>query len=206
MSTSAQIAANQANSKLSTGPKTEEGKAASSGNNLRHGLRSRRPLLPGEDPAEFETLRIALFTECNPQNEREIFCVTEILTVQWRLRRVEDAEHRLLVENPNAIADGSLDKLICYENSLKRAYYKASQQLTDLQKARRMSGTRDRREGEREQKREQKEFDRELHDYIFAPLPTRPTPEASQVPGGKVDPAATPAAATAELASNGKTR
>ena len=38
MSTQAQLAANQANAQLSTGPNTEEGKAASSRNNLTHGL------------------------------------------------------------------------------------------------------------------------------------------------------------------------
>jgi hypothetical protein len=38
MSTQSQQNANQANSKLSTGPKTEAGKAVSSQNNYQHGL------------------------------------------------------------------------------------------------------------------------------------------------------------------------
>ena len=38
MSSQAQIAANRANAQLSTGPRTEEGKAASSRNAYRHGL------------------------------------------------------------------------------------------------------------------------------------------------------------------------
>ena len=38
MSTEAQIAANRANAEQSTGPKTEEGKAASSRNHSSHGL------------------------------------------------------------------------------------------------------------------------------------------------------------------------
>ena len=44
MSTSAQIAANRANSQLSTGPKTKEGKAASSRNRITHGLATDRTL------------------------------------------------------------------------------------------------------------------------------------------------------------------
>jgi len=38
MSTQAQIAANQANAQLSTGPKSEAGRAAATRNNFRHGL------------------------------------------------------------------------------------------------------------------------------------------------------------------------
>ena len=40
MSTSEQIAADRANSQLSTGPKTETGKAAAARNSIRHGLAS----------------------------------------------------------------------------------------------------------------------------------------------------------------------
>jgi hypothetical protein len=43
MATEKQIAANRANAKRSTGPKTKRGRRASSGNALRHGLSSPRP-------------------------------------------------------------------------------------------------------------------------------------------------------------------
>ena len=50
--TEAKIEANQANAQLSTGPRTEQGKAISSFNSLRHGLTAMTVLLPGEDPAQ----------------------------------------------------------------------------------------------------------------------------------------------------------
>ena len=49
MSTDAQVTANRANSLLSTGPKTEAGKARSATNALKTGLTGRTVLLPGDD-------------------------------------------------------------------------------------------------------------------------------------------------------------
>ena len=51
MSSAAQVAANQANAQLSTGPKTTEGKASSSRNALKTGLTGRTMILP-KDQAE----------------------------------------------------------------------------------------------------------------------------------------------------------
>jgi hypothetical protein len=48
-----QIEANRRNARLSTGPKTPEGKARAARNRSLHGLRSRNLLLPTEDPNEF---------------------------------------------------------------------------------------------------------------------------------------------------------
>ena len=56
MSTTAQIAANQANSQHSTGAKTETGKAASAQNNSKHGLTGRFAVLPTENQAEFDEI------------------------------------------------------------------------------------------------------------------------------------------------------
>ena len=54
MATPAQIAANQLNSRKSTGPRTPEGRAKSSMNALRHGNRSRRLALLREESTAFE--------------------------------------------------------------------------------------------------------------------------------------------------------
>jgi hypothetical protein len=55
MSTAAQIAANQKNSQLSTGPTSEAGNAKSSLNAVRSGLTGRTVLLPGDDAALYES-------------------------------------------------------------------------------------------------------------------------------------------------------
>jgi hypothetical protein len=48
----ARLLANQTNARLSTGPKTVEGKARSRGNALKHGLTGQGVVLPDEASAE----------------------------------------------------------------------------------------------------------------------------------------------------------
>ena len=70
MSSPAQILANRQNAARSTGPKTPEGKAASSRNATRHGLTGVFHVLPHEDPAEFEQLAAAVRDEFRPRNRQ----------------------------------------------------------------------------------------------------------------------------------------
>ena len=49
MTTQAQIDANAANSRLSTGPRSASGKRVSRMNGLKHGMRATTLILPGED-------------------------------------------------------------------------------------------------------------------------------------------------------------
>jgi hypothetical protein len=88
MSTPAQLAANQANSQLSTGPVSPEGKALSSRNRLSHGFRSSTVLLPGDDPAEYEDLLTELSEHFAPRDLTETRLIREMADAEWRLRRV----------------------------------------------------------------------------------------------------------------------
>ncbi len=88
MSTDAQISANQANARRSTGPVTPEGQAASSLNNLRHGFRSQAVLLPGDDPAEYEALLAELTDHHKPEDLTDRRFLREMADAEWRLRRV----------------------------------------------------------------------------------------------------------------------
>jgi hypothetical protein len=54
MASDRQIAANRANARRSTGPKTNAGKALSRMNALRHGLTAHKLLVNGESPQDFE--------------------------------------------------------------------------------------------------------------------------------------------------------
>jgi len=88
----AQIAANQANAQLSTGPLTAATKAISSRNNLRHGFRSQSVLLPGDDPADYDALLAELTTHFLapglPAEISELRFIREMADAEWRLRRV----------------------------------------------------------------------------------------------------------------------
>jgi hypothetical protein len=79
-----------------TGPKTPEGKAISSRNAIRHGLTSVSPLLPSEDPAEFESFQSSVVTQYDPQDAEDTAIVSAYVDTMWRLRRVPAQESRLI--------------------------------------------------------------------------------------------------------------
>jgi hypothetical protein len=96
MATNRQIAANRRNAQRSTGPKTEEGKARSSGNALTHGLTAQRNLLDDEDAERFEALCEHLRSELKPVGVLEELCVDRLAQTLWRLRRVPVYEAAIL--------------------------------------------------------------------------------------------------------------
>jgi uncharacterized protein YecA (UPF0149 family) len=87
MATLKQIEANRNNARLSTGPRTPEGKARSSANRTSHGLFAASPLLPGEDPAEFQDFLDSLRQHFHAYDLTEVRCVQEMADADWRLRR-----------------------------------------------------------------------------------------------------------------------
>jgi len=89
MSTAAQIAANIRNAALSTGPRTPEGKAASSRNALKFGLTSKHVILPHEAPAEFDALEATVIEQFQPANDGERLLVDDIVVARWKIRRIE---------------------------------------------------------------------------------------------------------------------
>lgn len=96
MASDRQIRANRRNALASTGPRSEEGKAAVAANALRHGLTARQIVLQGEDPAEFEALRASLVSELRPETALEGVLVDRLAGLFWRLRRIPRFEAALL--------------------------------------------------------------------------------------------------------------
>ncbi|HEY3743583.1 MAG TPA: SEC-C domain-containing protein [Bryobacteraceae bacterium] len=94
--TALQLEANRANSLLSTGPTTSEGKLASSRNAQSHGLTTRDALLPGEDLAEYQQHHAAYIDHFRPSGPIDIEAATEIADLRWRLRRVPAYEAQLI--------------------------------------------------------------------------------------------------------------
>jgi hypothetical protein len=189
---------NQQNAQLSTGPRTEEGKAASSQNAVTHGLVGGSPVLAHEDRGAYERLRSALQAEFAPAGEHQMFLVAQMVDARWRLERIQRleaayfdlcldaemegaAEHRI-VRTLMARKSDPLAIFRRHETALERTYHRCVKELRDAQK----------QEGELKRAAEQDEdrartaaeaqlrAEREqaLHDYIFAPPPGyRPIPE-----------------------------
>jgi hypothetical protein len=102
--TEAQIGANRRNAQKSTGPRTPEGRAASSRNRLVHGLRANKHLLLDEDPEEFLILLKDLHDRFRPVGEGEEELVMRIASGQWRLHRTLPMEAGIYRERLQAVA------------------------------------------------------------------------------------------------------
>ena len=95
MSSDRQVKANKQNAQQSTGPRTADGKARVASNALKHGLTGKEVVLPGEDPAKFDSFRSDLIADFAPQGALEEILVEKIVTDTWRLRRVPVLEAAL---------------------------------------------------------------------------------------------------------------
>ena len=137
----AQIEANRANARRSTGPITEEGKAHSSQNARVHGLCSRQLHIDGEEEAAiFASLRGALSSQLAPVGELELIHFETILHSQWNLRRCRMNEAKLLASVTDPFLDSetraALKTLAIYTSRHERARQNALKELKPLQNER----------------------------------------------------------------------
>jgi hypothetical protein len=160
MASKKKIAANRRNAKKSTGPKTPEGKAVSAQNATRHGLLSRQAVLPDEDAAAFESMRLELLEELWPETRLEHLLVNRLAAVQWRLARIPALEAELFAllrvdasgrdeglgaawardGGPNG---GALARLSRYETALERSASRLLAELRAVQRERRQAQARE---------------------------------------------------------------
>ena len=87
--------ANRRNAMKSTGPRTPEGKAASSKNRLAHGLCSSALLLPGELQSDFDQLRAETHATYLPMTAEENVLADQLTESLWRLNRARRVETRI---------------------------------------------------------------------------------------------------------------
>jgi hypothetical protein len=92
MATEAQIAANRKNAQLSTGPRTDEGKARASGNAVSLGLFTRQNCVQPQEQDEYNNLYNTMWQNLSPAGAMEEMFATEIIRGAWRLRRCATAE------------------------------------------------------------------------------------------------------------------
>src|ERR1035437_8520296 len=95
MATPSQIDANRINAQKSTGPRTPEGKTASSQNAFKSGLDADSQFCYGEQRTDFYRLQVEYFTRFSPQSPEERFHVDTLIRNEWSLRRLFRAEAHL---------------------------------------------------------------------------------------------------------------
>src|SRR5437879_1253004 len=96
MATPAQITANQLNAQKSTGPRSPEGKAASSSNAFKHGIDAASAVIPGENPADREALARSYYERCEPATPEETFLVNALIDAEWNRSRYQRIETQLM--------------------------------------------------------------------------------------------------------------
>jgi hypothetical protein len=136
MSTAAQIAANQANSQLSTGPRTEEGKAASARNNFRHGLCGAFLIQSWENAADYDSLLDGLRDEHQPVTPTEALLVERMAQHWWlgqRALRLQEFCFKSDVPMLEQDGEKELALYLRYQTTHERAFQKC---LSDLLKMR----------------------------------------------------------------------
>jgi hypothetical protein len=150
MATLAQIAANRLNAMKSSGPRTEEGKAASRTNALRHGIDARLVVIPGEDPEELVDLARDYRHQFRPGGPEEEFLVETLVNADWLRRRYMRLEaeitNQALAEmepcaNPlgalylsDSPAARALDRVRRHYDSAQRAWLTAYKHLEQLRR------------------------------------------------------------------------
>jgi low affinity Fe/Cu permease len=160
MSTTAQIAANQVNAQHSTGPKTEQGKAIASLNNLRHGFNGSFTVMPWESQDEFDFLFIDLRVEYKPVTVTETVLVEKMAQAMWLGQRAVLLQQRCF--NPNVpVCDN--EKLLAlylrYQTTHDRAFHRCLNELLRLRAEKRKQEI-----GFESQKRKQEEESRKAAD------------------------------------------
>jgi hypothetical protein len=132
MATEAQTAANQQNAKLSTGPRTPEGKRRSSINNLTYGLFANdiREHCSPEDQIRYDAF-IKLHTHSfTPKGPRENWLAYKIAQTMFLLDRAYDLNLHMLckpvnAEGPHAIGQASaepLPNMALYKNRMRNDF------------------------------------------------------------------------------------
>jgi hypothetical protein len=138
-----QQAANERNAQKSTGPKTPDGKAASSLNNLRHGLRSENILLPGEDASVRAAVTEAYYNQFKPVGPVEHRHVERLIAIDWRMRRVEAMEAGALTWTGEPLVEAMVNdfrmpfslvsRVWRYESQMDRSYQQTLRDLRTMQ-------------------------------------------------------------------------
>jgi hypothetical protein len=142
MSTAAQIAANQANAKLSTGPTSDAGRKTVSANSVKHAFCAKvHTLLPGEEEPFAQHLQEYIKAYA-PVGAPEDDLVRSLADSNFRLKKVTALERTLLIRletvEPEAFEDAlkELRRTATYGNRIQRTIEKTRAALKEMQSTR----------------------------------------------------------------------
>jgi hypothetical protein len=173
----AQTEASRNNSQLSTGPRTEAGKARSAANSLKHGLTAIHLSTLGPREAELlQEVHLDFEREFNPEGILETDLLRRVADESFRVRQIEKAIESLKLEgmetarksDPPPGSTGSredaflaitadpafqrrLSLFLRYKGATERAFYRALATLKQTQKERRAEAEAERKAAQKQQ-------------------------------------------------------
>jgi len=115
------------------GPRTSEGKAKSSLNNLQHGLTGSFRIVGNETQEEFDSVVAAFTGEHQPATATELVLVEKMAEHLWLFRRAQRLQDFALTEDDLH----RLSIYMRYQTTNDRAFHKSLNELKRLQKERR---------------------------------------------------------------------
>ena len=137
MSSAAQIAANQQNAQLSSGPVTVAGKFAAARNNFRHGLACKQILIEGENREEFEALLQSYIDQYQPTDPTGIALVNGLAKHEWLADRALYLQSNCF--SAEEVDEKQLNLYIRYESTHRRQYHKCLDTLLKARKEKRQA-------------------------------------------------------------------
>lgn len=162
MSTAAQTKANRQNAQLSSGPKTDEGKANSAHNNFRYGLTGNFCILGWEKEEEYDELFIGLVRDHQPADNTEKELVKTMAQSSWLRQRalfLQQTCFEFEIPMTFEYMEKQLALYLRYQTTHDRAFNKALDQLLKLRADKRKQEI-----GFESQERKRKEDERKRSD------------------------------------------
>ncbi len=152
---------------VSTGPTSDNGKAISSRNAVKHNLCSKN--LTGADLEELNEIRAKLDNEWEPQTETERMLLAQMALSQWRMDRALSLE--LSAFDNDSLDPAALALALRYRTTAERSFYKALAELQRVQALISRNAERDKKEAEDE---EEEAVQHEIERLIMAPFAPMP--------------------------------
>ena len=117
-----QIEANQRNAKLSTGPRTEEGKRASRRNAVKHGLAGAGVVLPQAEAEAVANRNAEWNSSLRPWNVFEIFLAEQIVVASIQVERCQHEQRNVRAVQANRAAE-------CWDDDRRLAAERLAEKL-----------------------------------------------------------------------------
>ena len=136
------------------GPKTNEGKAVSKYNAIKHGLLTKEVLVEGEEKEDLTELKETITGALDPIGPMENLLVDRIIANVWRLRRAlqietktmewyqndfdmfpigQSEEQQARKSIKNMLSNESIETILRYETTIERSIFRTLHELERLQ-------------------------------------------------------------------------